>query len=58
MKTPEEWMTIKTLKKNGFKQRGIASDLGISRHTVKRHLIGEHPALPTQEAFSTHRGSP
>jgi len=29
MTTPEEWMTIKTLKKKGFSQRNIARTLGI-----------------------------
>ena len=50
MTTPEEWMTIKTLKRKGFSQRGIARTLGISRNTVKRHLTEEHPPHYQREA--------
>lgn len=50
MTTPEEWMTIKTLKKKGLSQRKIARTLGVSRNTVKRHLTKEHPPHYRREA--------
>lgn len=38
MITTEELMKIKVLYKQGYSQRAIARELGISRHTVKRYL--------------------
>ncbi|MBL4659710.1 MAG: transposase, partial [Alcanivoracaceae bacterium] len=38
MITTEELMKIKILYKQGYSQRAISRELGISRHTVKRYL--------------------
>jgi transposase len=38
MITTEELMKIKILYKQGYSQRAIARELGISRNTVKRYL--------------------
>ena len=41
MISTEELMTIKILYQQGYSQRAIAKKLGISRQTVKRHLLQE-----------------
>ena len=38
MITTEEFIKIKILYKQGYSQRAIARELGISRNTVKRYL--------------------
>ncbi|MBL1258978.1 MAG: IS21 family transposase [Thiotrichaceae bacterium] len=35
----EELMTIKILKQQGYSQRAIARQLGLSRNTVKKHIL-------------------
>jgi len=43
MITTEELMKIKILYKQGYSQRGIARELGISRNTVRRYLHSDKP---------------
>jgi len=50
MITPEEWLSIKTLKQKGHSQRQIAKILGISRNTVKKHLTNTKQPSYKREA--------
>jgi len=52
MISKEEFMKIKTLSKQGYSQRDIAKQLGISRNTVKRYLKSdfEQPHYATRQS--------
>jgi len=52
MITTEELMKIKILYKQGYSQRGIARELGISRNTVRRYLHSDKPSnTPISSSF-------
>lgn len=59
MISTEELMTIKILHQQGYSQRAIAKQLGISRHTVKRYLTGDKnkPAYQPR-AYKSHKLDP
>lgn len=56
METPEELLVMRQLLERGWSRRRIATELGISRHTVNRYLAlgsGSRTARPIAMASST-----
>jgi DNA-binding NarL/FixJ family response regulator len=48
METPEEVAVMRQLLERGWSRRRIATELGISRHTVNRYCFSPKPAVAAQ----------